>query len=163
MWARELDIIHKFLSMSGVPLWAGKLPLCVGEPAGGSLTADEYKFTATTAWPIIIPVVWDAFATEAENEHQTSLKSFTKRQSQFMKDWRAWQEHQEAPPSTSKGKGERGKKGTNDDKEPKPVKMPKVHMQREEPVNFLCLSAALKIFCGSSIKLEMLPCAEELL
>ncbi|KIJ09903.1 hypothetical protein PAXINDRAFT_86790 [Paxillus involutus ATCC 200175] len=36
-------------------------------------------------------------------------------------------------------------------------------MKKEEPVIFLCLSAALKIFCGSSIKLDMLPRAEELL
>ncbi|KAF8834588.1 hypothetical protein BDN67DRAFT_914663, partial [Paxillus ammoniavirescens] len=146
---RELDIIHKFLSMVRISKFFN--------------LRNEYKFAATTAWPIIIPVVWDAFVTEAENEHQTSLKSFTKRQAQFMKDWKAWQERQEAPPSTSKGKGKKGKKGTDDDKEPKPLKMPKVRMQREEPVNFLRLSAALKIFCGSSIKLEMLPRAEELL
>ncbi|KIJ06469.1 hypothetical protein PAXINDRAFT_91934 [Paxillus involutus ATCC 200175] len=36
-------------------------------------------------------------------------------------------------------------------------------MQGGEPTNFLRLSAALKIFCGSSIKLDMLPRAEELL
>lgn len=26
-----------------VPEWVGRLPMRVGEPAGGSLTADEYK------------------------------------------------------------------------------------------------------------------------
>jgi hypothetical protein len=80
-----------------------------------------------------------------------------------MKDWKTWQERQAVPPSTSKGKGKKGKKGTNDDKEPKPPKSPKVRMQRGEPTNFLRLSAALKIFCGSSIKLDMLPRAEDLL
>ncbi|KIK78458.1 hypothetical protein PAXRUDRAFT_28616 [Paxillus rubicundulus Ve08.2h10] len=111
----------------------------------------------------VIPVVWDAFIEEAENEHQTSLTSFSKRQAQFMKDWKAWQEWQAVPPSTSKGKGKKGKKGTNDDKEPKPPKSPKVCMQRGEPTNFLHPLAALKIFCGSSIKLDMLPRAKELL
>ncbi|KAF8839068.1 hypothetical protein BDN67DRAFT_880957, partial [Paxillus ammoniavirescens] len=157
--ACELDIIHKFLNTFEAPFWAGKLPVRVGEPAGGSLTADEYKFAATTAWPIIvsstlfvilcsnhIPVVWDTFIEEAENEHQTSLASFSKRQAQFTKDWKAWQERQAVPPSTSKGKGKKGKKGTNDDKEPKPPKSPKVRMQRGEPTNFLHLSATLKIF-----------------
>ncbi|KAG2030977.1 hypothetical protein BDR03DRAFT_936515 [Suillus americanus] len=98
---RELDLMHTFLSTFEAPLWAGKLPLHVREPAGGSLTADEYKFAATTAWPIT--------------------------------------------------------KSAKDDKEPKPPKPPKVRMQRDEPINFLHLSTALKIFCGSSIKLDMLP------
>jgi hypothetical protein len=69
--ARELDIIHKFLAtvriclvlvslpsltqnQFKVPLWAGQLPSRVGEPAGGSLTADEYKLAVTYAWPIIV-------------------------------------------------------------------------------------------------------------
>lgn len=67
---RELDVIHAFLESvcshfaSGYmllsspqfesPLWAGKLPIRMGEPAGGSLSADEYKFAATTALPIIV-------------------------------------------------------------------------------------------------------------
>lgn len=36
------------------PLWAGRLPLRVGEPAGGSLTADEYKFAVTGPWAIVV-------------------------------------------------------------------------------------------------------------
>jgi hypothetical protein len=36
------------------PLWAGRLPMRVGEPAGGSLTADEYKFAVTGPWAIIV-------------------------------------------------------------------------------------------------------------
>ncbi|KIJ10094.1 hypothetical protein PAXINDRAFT_157711 [Paxillus involutus ATCC 200175] len=92
-----------------------------------------------------------------------SYSLFSKRQAQFTKDWKAWQEHQEAPPSTSKGKGKKGRKGGPDDNEPKHPQAPQVCMKKEELVIFLCLSAALKIFCGSSIKLNMLPCAEELL
>ncbi|KAJ7205556.1 hypothetical protein GGX14DRAFT_568891 [Mycena pura] len=42
--ARELNIVHEFLEDFESPLWAGHLPLRVGEAAGGSLTADEYKF-----------------------------------------------------------------------------------------------------------------------
>jgi hypothetical protein len=36
------------------PLWAGNLPVRLGEPAGGSLSADEYKFALTTPLPIIV-------------------------------------------------------------------------------------------------------------
>ena len=69
---RELDQIHEFLKTVRVnyictdyittisyfqfesPLWAGHLPVQVGEPAGGSLTADEYKFATTGPWAIIV-------------------------------------------------------------------------------------------------------------
>ena len=36
------------------PLWAGTLPTKVGEPAGGSLTADEYKFAITGPFAIAV-------------------------------------------------------------------------------------------------------------
>ena len=36
------------------PSWAGNLLLKVGEPAGGSLTADEYRFATTVVWPVIV-------------------------------------------------------------------------------------------------------------
>ncbi|KAF8840022.1 hypothetical protein BDN67DRAFT_996960 [Paxillus ammoniavirescens] len=148
--ARELDIMHKFLSTFESPLWAGKLPLRVGEPAGGSLTADEYKFAATTAWPIIVPVIWDSFIEEAENDLETSLRSYSKRQDQYLKEYKTWKEQQEAPSGSSrKGKATKGK--GKEQQQPKPPKQPKVRMQHEEPVNFLRLSTALKIFCGSSL------------
>ncbi|KAJ7589521.1 hypothetical protein C8J56DRAFT_1004280 [Mycena floridula] len=50
----ELELIHQFLEEFEAPLWAGRLPLRVGEPAGGSLMADEYKFAVTGPWPIIV-------------------------------------------------------------------------------------------------------------
>ncbi|EJF56722.1 hypothetical protein DICSQDRAFT_70886 [Dichomitus squalens LYAD-421 SS1] len=40
---RELSVLHRFLDTFEAPEWVGRLPLRVGEPAGGSLTADEYK------------------------------------------------------------------------------------------------------------------------
>lgn len=153
---RELDLMHTFLSTFEAPLWDGKLPLRVGEPAGGSLTADEYKFAATTAWPITvshfilygihyihhaiqIPIIWDMFIEEAESDQKTSIKSFAKRQDQFIKDYEAWKAHREAPQGSAGVKRGRSKKSTKDDKEPKPPKPPKVRMQRDEPVNFLRL------------------------
>lgn len=36
------------------PPWAGRLSLRVGEPAGGSLTADEYKFAVTGPWAVAV-------------------------------------------------------------------------------------------------------------
>ncbi|TDL17025.1 hypothetical protein BD410DRAFT_816596 [Rickenella mellea] len=90
---RELDVVHQFLETFESPLWAGKLPLRVGEPAGGSLSADEYKFAAITALPIIvrdcashrkqfrndifqIPIVWDLFEDEAVSEFQSAQSRY---------------------------------------------------------------------------------------
>ncbi|CAK5283367.1 unnamed protein product, partial [Mycena citricolor] len=50
---RELHFIHQILETFECPSWTGHLPLRVGEPAGGSLTADEYKFAVTAPWAII--------------------------------------------------------------------------------------------------------------
>jgi hypothetical protein len=70
VYPRELNIVHEFLESVGfrlnplrptsdspqfeAPLWAGRLPLRVGEAAGGSLTADEYKFATTGPWAIVV-------------------------------------------------------------------------------------------------------------
>ncbi|KAJ7222107.1 hypothetical protein GGX14DRAFT_532195 [Mycena pura] len=56
---RELNVVHQFLESFEAPLWAGRLPLRVGETAGGSPTADEYKFATTGPWAIVIPLVWE--------------------------------------------------------------------------------------------------------
>ncbi|KAG1751089.1 hypothetical protein EDB19DRAFT_1271823 [Suillus lakei] len=159
--ARELDMIHKFLASFEAPLWAGKLPLRVGEPAGGSLTADEYKFAALTAWPIIIPIVWQTFINESDKDFESAQKRHLKAQEKFNKDFMAWKSRQELP----QGSANMGKRGnrSKEDAEPKPPKQPNVRMQRDEPTNLLRLSTALKIFCGSSVQLELLPRAEVLL
>jgi hypothetical protein len=54
-------IIYSLLDQFESPLWAGTLPARVGETSGGSLTSDEYKFAATTPWPIIVCTFFIAF------------------------------------------------------------------------------------------------------
>ncbi|KIK81198.1 hypothetical protein PAXRUDRAFT_35943 [Paxillus rubicundulus Ve08.2h10] len=165
--ARELDVIHCFLasfhdhcSQFKTLLWAGKLPTRVGEPAGGSLTADEYKFSACSAWPIIIPVVWDRFIDEAKHDFATANTQQHKALAKYLKDHKTWKKNSEMSVSTSTQK--KGRKKT-EGAELVPPKLPKLRMQREEPINLLHLSVALQIFCGSSIKLDMLPQAQQLL
>ncbi|KIJ08421.1 hypothetical protein PAXINDRAFT_18445 [Paxillus involutus ATCC 200175] len=158
--ARELDVIHRFLASFETPLWAGKLPTHVGEPAGGSLTADEYKFSACSAWPIIIPVVWVRFIDEAEHDFATTNTRQHKALAKYLKDHETWKKNSEMSVSASTQK--KGRKKT-EGAEPVPPKLPKLCMQREEPINLLRLSAALQILCGSSIKLDMLPRAQQLL
>ncbi|KAJ7460352.1 hypothetical protein B0H11DRAFT_2242123 [Mycena galericulata] len=72
-FSRELSFIHKFMESYESPLWAGHLPLRVGEPAGGSLTADEYKFAVTGPWAIIIPIVWERFLHESDKDYAAAM------------------------------------------------------------------------------------------
>ncbi|EIW80125.1 hypothetical protein CONPUDRAFT_155484 [Coniophora puteana RWD-64-598 SS2] len=158
---RELGIIHKFLATFETPVWMGKLPNRVGETAGGSLTADEYKLATTTAWAIIIPVVWDAFVDEATRDQEAALAAFPAQHMEWQAKWEAWQGRQ----STSSASTRTRKKGqeSSDDPEPDEPTQPKVRMHPDESLNFLRLAASLKIFCGSSVELSLLPRATSLL
>ena len=72
----------------------GKLPLRVGEPAGGSLTADEYKLAALVAWPLIIPVVWEQFCKTAIVEYEKAQESYAHALARYELDYQCWRESQ---------------------------------------------------------------------
>ena len=44
-----------------MPYWVGRMPSSIGYPAGGSLSADEYKTLALVYLPIIVSLsyFWD--------------------------------------------------------------------------------------------------------
>ncbi|GBE78040.1 hypothetical protein SCP_0109220 [Sparassis crispa] len=54
----ELRILHEMLQDFSLPNWTGRLPTDIGMPAGGSLTADQWKLLVITQAPIIIPQLW---------------------------------------------------------------------------------------------------------
>ncbi|RDB26670.1 hypothetical protein Hypma_005517 [Hypsizygus marmoreus] len=154
---REVELIHQFLENFESPLWAGRLPLHVGEPAGGSLTADEYKFAMTALWAIIIPVVWETFLGEAHSDFQAAEKRYEKAFEKYKTDLSAW--------TKAQGKKMRSKTTptASVDKQPNPPNPPSPRMHEDEPYNFLRLSTCLKIFMGSSVHEENIPRAVELL
>ncbi|KAJ7720064.1 hypothetical protein B0H14DRAFT_3521066 [Mycena olivaceomarginata] len=100
------------------PLWAGRLPLRVGEPAGGSLTADEYKFAMTGPWAMIIPVVWERFLGEATKEFISVERRYPILMKEYEKKKKAWEK-------SNKNSGE-----------PKSPTRPRPHMQKGEDENF---------------------------
>ncbi|TDL15548.1 hypothetical protein BD410DRAFT_732539 [Rickenella mellea] len=172
---RELDVVHQFLETFESPLWAGKLPLRVGEPAGGSLSADEYKFAAMTALPIIvrdcashrkrfrndkfqIPIVWDLFEDEAVSEFQSAQSRYET----AMKVYDAALEKWNASQAGGEPSHENAKKRKINEK-PTPPKPPSIRMQSDEASNFLRLATALKIILSSSIDEAQLDRAEALL
>ncbi|CAK5266228.1 unnamed protein product, partial [Mycena citricolor] len=141
---RELHFIHNILEMFECPSWTGHLPLRVGKPAGGSLTADEYKFSVTAPWAIIIPVVWDIFRPK---EHEHANEQYQQKKAEYDSELRTWQ---------------RKRIATRGDP-PQPPSEPVYRMKIGEEENFLRFATALKIIIGSAIYREMIPRASSLL
>ncbi|EIW81993.1 hypothetical protein CONPUDRAFT_54023, partial [Coniophora puteana RWD-64-598 SS2] len=163
---RELGFVHQFLSTFESPAWAGKLPTRIGEPAGSNLTADSYKFAMLTAWPLVvsspclvihivsdpihkIPIVWDIFINEAIKDQAKDVQEYPECHAQWQKDFddRCKRNLMVAPMGKCK------KKDKSKDPELIGPKPPMVRMQPDEPINFLRISAALKVFCASSVSL----------
>ncbi|KII85388.1 hypothetical protein PLICRDRAFT_31629 [Plicaturopsis crispa FD-325 SS-3] len=65
---KELRRFHAILSELSMPAKLGRLPSLIGEPAGGSLTADQWLVFATVVAPIAIPQVWQDYQSENSSE-----------------------------------------------------------------------------------------------
>ncbi|EJD38133.1 hypothetical protein AURDEDRAFT_172768 [Auricularia subglabra TFB-10046 SS5] len=82
---RELDFIHKLLSTFEAAPWVGRLPKLVGEPAGGSLSADEWKHLGTTFGPLVLPPLWYQTQPAANAEHAGANTRYQKKLSDHAK------------------------------------------------------------------------------
>ncbi|EPS97090.1 hypothetical protein FOMPIDRAFT_1129209, partial [Fomitopsis schrenkii] len=60
---KELRRFHDILSKLDIPAYLGRLPTLMGQPAGGSLTADQWLIAATVILPIALPQIWDEYCT----------------------------------------------------------------------------------------------------
>ncbi|KAJ7870113.1 hypothetical protein B0H14DRAFT_2345831, partial [Mycena olivaceomarginata] len=145
--ARELNIVHEFLESFESPLWAGRLPLRVGEAAGGSLTADEYKFATTGPWAVVvsiclglIPLVWERFFAEATTDFERADKNYPTALDEYKKKLASWEAAQKA-----------GKTKSPCPWEPK---APFQRMQEGEDENFLRFATALKILLYGMDKMK---------
>ncbi|KAL1936999.1 hypothetical protein VTO73DRAFT_2039 [Trametes versicolor] len=57
--SKELRQLHDILGKLSLPSKLGRLPRLVGEPAGGSLTADQWLILATVVGPLALPQLWE--------------------------------------------------------------------------------------------------------
>ncbi|KAI0362827.1 hypothetical protein BV20DRAFT_1058617 [Pilatotrama ljubarskyi] len=57
--SKELNRVHEILAELALPSKLGRLPRLIGEPAGGSLTADQWLILATIVGPLAFPELWD--------------------------------------------------------------------------------------------------------
>ncbi|KAG2059487.1 hypothetical protein BDR06DRAFT_967985 [Suillus hirtellus] len=67
----ELNVFHDMLADVRLDLTCscGKLPMDIGMPSGGSLTADQWLLLTTVYGPIIIPQLWSScLLTDMDNE-----------------------------------------------------------------------------------------------
>ncbi|KAJ7907977.1 hypothetical protein B0H13DRAFT_2499090 [Mycena leptocephala] len=144
-FTRELHVVHEFLETFESPPWAGRLPLRVGEPAGGSLTADEYKFAVTGPWAVAIPIVWERSLEESNEDYKKAYTRYEELVETYKEKKKAW--------ARSRKKGD----------PPIAPKEPVPRIQPGEDINFLRFAIALKILVGSSIRLEGLDRAKQLL
>ncbi|KDQ05579.1 hypothetical protein BOTBODRAFT_182420 [Botryobasidium botryosum FD-172 SS1] len=163
---RELDHTHQILSSMEIPPWNSRLPSKLGEPAGGSLGADEWKLLATVFGPIAVPLVWDkwyavqqATIGKQQETYQKKLKKYNDYHEKLAKE-KAAADHAPAPPSTSSTSASHQTDLTPSSAPPKKTKKPPPlptkpsetgPMQEDEPGVFLLLSAALNILLATSI------------
>ncbi|KAJ7814371.1 hypothetical protein B0H13DRAFT_1924870 [Mycena leptocephala] len=61
---KELRTLHALLSKLKLPAHLGRLPSLIGEPTGGSLTADQWLVFCTIVAPLIIPQLWQEYIPE---------------------------------------------------------------------------------------------------
>ncbi|RDX49847.1 hypothetical protein OH76DRAFT_1350092 [Lentinus brumalis] len=139
---RELDRIHEYLQSFEMPQWVARLPNQVGYPAGGSLTADEWKGLALIFCPIIIPLIWDEWYPSSVIDLQRKQETWRKKEAARIR---------------------RIAKGKAKDSDQSPAPEPQPRMLDGDDENFLRLAAALKILLGRSIHDEELPRARQLL
>jgi hypothetical protein len=84
-----------------------------------------------------IPLVWDRFLKDAEQEHKNALERHTQKVTDYKKKMKAWERgHKKSDPPTS------------------PPAAPVPRMRAGEDLNFLRFATALKIFVSSSISTE---------
>ncbi|EPQ53843.1 hypothetical protein GLOTRDRAFT_44745, partial [Gloeophyllum trabeum ATCC 11539] len=132
----EIGMLHQFLETVESPLWAGRLPMRMGEPAGGSLTADEYKFATTGALPIIvsphyltqmtnsingfqIPIIWDVYLEGSVAALGAGKEHYEAELEQYKKDHKLWQAREARRQKKSQDEGKTdSKKTSNKDPEP---------------------------------------------
>ncbi|KZP32746.1 hypothetical protein FIBSPDRAFT_907050 [Athelia psychrophila] len=146
------------------PLWAGELPPRLGEPAGGSLSADAYKMATTGPLCMIVsnlsrfsiialadagdgqlPVIWDQLLDDAVAEHKDDLTKYNNSKELYEAALTAWQERDRKRTTKQRQKAVKG------DAKPKPPKRPFVRMHKDEPAMFLRFATSVKLFLGSSI------------
>ncbi|KAF8511920.1 hypothetical protein JB92DRAFT_2724598, partial [Gautieria morchelliformis] len=169
---RELDLVHELLNSFEMPSFVGRPARQVGEPAGGSLSADTYKGLGCVFLPALvstfshisypsclsvmcaytvfyeIPFVWEASLPGAHKEFQQANETFSRRYDEWQKKHGdVYLAHQEGTaPKWSQASTVRNKKLVE------PPKAAELRMHPGDDFLFLKLGAATKIYTQYGIE-----------
>ncbi|KAJ6556975.1 hypothetical protein DFH09DRAFT_923323 [Mycena vulgaris] len=141
---REIDQFHEYLKVLEMPSWVARLPNQVGYPAGGNLTADEWKGMLLIFCPLILPHIWNEWYPIALADYEKASASYKKRETARL------------------ARIADGTETANDRKGP--VRQPKpIRMFENDPDLLLKFSACCKILLAGTIDIAALPRAQQLL
>ncbi|TFK48392.1 hypothetical protein OE88DRAFT_1704182, partial [Heliocybe sulcata] len=132
--AHELGMLDEFLQTA----------------TAGSLTADEYKFSVTTALPVIVPVIWDIFLVHSVEEVEMSRARYLIELEAYNKELELWEERNMGADLPSAGPSARPPKKKIPSRRFLPTP-PEQRLHEDEPCLFLHFATALKILLGRSV------------
>ncbi|RXW14412.1 hypothetical protein EST38_g11447 [Candolleomyces aberdarensis] len=170
---KELNALHKILVEFTMPSYLGRLPALIGEPAGGSLTADQWLVMAPVVAPIAIPKIWSEFMSSPElartqraNAIQARLNK-KKKAAQARKKKAAAKKSGSVPtpnlpnsdPSVSQPRGAGDREDGDDEVDDD---LPSC-LHPDDPANFMKLSQALRLLLQRQLSDHDINVAEELL
>ncbi|KAI1783145.1 hypothetical protein LXA43DRAFT_977257 [Ganoderma leucocontextum] len=153
----ELRVLHEMLRDFVVPTSAGKLPKDIGTPAGGSLTADQWRLLAVVEGPIVIPQLW---ASCLPNDPTKLLNDRVERIAR--EELQKLEEKRRAAAERARKKAE---KDTAQKKPSKSVmNTGEVYsLHPDDPANFLKLSEALRLLTSHVLTTAEIKDADKLL
>ncbi|KAF8483159.1 hypothetical protein JB92DRAFT_2763097 [Gautieria morchelliformis] len=163
---RELDMIHEYLETASsfimlcthglmitqleIPSFIGRLVKQVGEPAGGSLTADAYKLIATVYGLIIVS--YNICSNISELDHDDAVERWKTNASTWEKKYGERYHAQVVAEAASVSTSQKHKKelkknqGKGEAKIPACPQRPEERMHLGEDAMFMKLAAAIKIY-----------------
>ena len=131
-----------------MPSWVGRLPKQVGYPAGGSLSADEYKALFLVYLPLIVCfLLIYSFQISLINNYKVPIIWHEWRplaQTEWIKAMEKWEANERAPEADHHEK-------------------PQIRMHSDDADNYLKLTASLSIILSRTIRTSDLTRAETLL
>lgn len=164
----ELAALHAFLKDFELPAFLGRLPALVGEPAGGSLTADQWMVLAIVVGPLAIPQIWEKFCSSPNTAMAQREAQIKRRMEKRKRDAESKKAKAAAKRKAAKEAEDAGQKtkeapeapvaeDEGDDVDVDPCLHP------NDPANFLKLSLALRILLKRELNDMELNQAETLL
>ncbi|KAG8912907.1 hypothetical protein FRC00_003508 [Tulasnella sp. 408] len=155
---RELNLLG---NKAEFPAWLGRIPSQIGIPAGGSLSADEWKTLALVFGPLALPVVWDDWIDAAADEVKKATDKVEAKRRRLKKQHdrvvRQWEQSVSASQHTMEEPPPR----------PETPELPPApeeespRLKRGEMKLFLKLSAALTVLLARTVRIQDLELAHQ--